>query len=135
MKEKLKNITVEEYTSPCPDTVTSNTTVDEIIKIMDGHEFRHLPVVDDGKLVGIISQRDIISMLGRGFANQITAAEIMTDRPYTVYESTPIEEVAYSMSENKFGCALVLDSNQKLAGIFTTTDALNALIEVVRGDI
>lgn len=135
MNEKLKNIMVEEFTSPCPDTIDVNTTAQEIIKIMDEHDYRHLPVTNEGRVVGIISQRDIINVIGRGFSAHVKASDIMTEHPYMVTENTPIEEVAFTMSENKIGCALVIDESQCLSGIFTTTDALNALVEVVRGEI
>jgi acetoin utilization protein AcuB len=134
-ERKLRDINVEEFTSPCPFTVNPDTKADEIISMMFEHHFRHVPVTENNKPVGIISQRDIIQKLRTENAGATTAKDMMTPEPYQIYENTPIEEVAFHMSDHKFGCALVLDESGELAGIFTTTDALNALVEVVRGDI
>ena len=62
------------------------------------------------------------------------AADIMAADPVTVSVSAPLDEVAYTMSEKKIGSVIVNDQNGKLLGIFTATDALNALIEIVRRD-
>lgn len=131
---KFKNITVDDYTSPCPIVANVDTKIDQIIAMMNDHDFRHIPVMSQNRIAGIISQRDIINLMGKDYDNGLFASDIMTQNPYRVLESTPIEEVAFHMSENKIGCALVLDPNQELVGIFTTTDALNALVEVVRGE-
>ena len=56
----------------------------------------------------------------------------MSPQPFIVSSETPLEEVALSMSRQKFGSALVRDEKDQTLGIFTVTDALNALIEVLR---
>ena len=56
----------------------------------------------------------------------------MAEHPLTVSASLPLDEVAYAMSERRVGSAIVNDEKGELLGIFTATDALNALIEIVR---
>ena len=58
----------------------------------------------------------------------------MQKEPYLVSADTKLSEVAFYMSKNKYGSALVMNPDGDL-GIFTSTDALNALVEVLRGDI
>ncbi|HOM14314.1 MAG TPA: CBS domain-containing protein, partial [Rubrivivax sp.] len=53
-------------------------------------------------------------------------------QPLTVNAAAPLDEVAYAMSERKVGSAIVNDENGEFLGIFTATDALNALIELTR---
>ncbi|MNJ78179.1 CBS domain protein [compost metagenome] len=56
----------------------------------------------------------------------------MAEEPLCVNAATPLDEVALLMSENKVGSVIVKDEEGELLGIFTATDALNALIEIVR---
>ncbi len=132
---RLTQITVEEYTSPCPITVGPYTTIKDLISLFEEKGIRHIPVLDKGEIVGIVSQRNVTQVykhLDEG--EEIFAKDVMIKEPLTVYEQTPLEEVAFLMSENKIGSVLVLDQEGKLSGIFTSTDALNSLFEIIRGD-
>ena len=59
----------------------------------------------------------------------------MTPAPYTVLPDTPLDEVVYNMSKQKIGSTIVKSDEDEYIGIFTSTDALNALLEVLRGDV
>lgn len=132
--EKIKNLTVEEFTTPCPKVVSPDTTLAELESLIQEEGFRHIPVEDKGKVVGIISERDIFSAYRSENNGNMKAEDIMHKDPYTVHSDTKISEVAFHMSTNKYGSALVSSNGGEL-GIFTSTDALNALVEVLRGDI
>lgn len=127
------NLPVEEFTTPDPITVTEDMTIDELSMLMSEHGIRHLPVVRDGMPVGVISDRDVRLFTGLSVAEkfQVSAGDIMSPEPLTVNSTTPLDEVAFLMSENKVGSVIVLEDGQ-LLGIFTATDALNALIEIIR---
>lgn len=58
----------------------------------------------------------------------------MTRSPYSASIDAPLEEIALELSNRKFGSVLVYDRNDKFYGIFTATDALNALVEILRND-
>lgn len=132
----MKNISVEEFTSPCPVTVKVSTPFHEIVRIMESREIRHIPVLSEENLpIGIISDRDVNLALSFHENKKISAEEVMTPEPYTVREETSLEEVALNMSKEKIGSALVVNAEGKLVGVFTSTDALNALIEIIRGDV
>jgi len=128
------NVPVEEFTTPDPITATEDTTIDDLRHLMEKHGIRHLPVVRGDTVVGVISDRDVRLVLGLAVAekHQVRAADIMAVAPLTVSATTPLDEVAYAMSDKKVGSVLVKDEDGKFLGIFTTTDALNALIEIVR---
>ncbi len=128
------NIPVEEFTTPDPITAVETTPISDIVKLMKEHGVRHLPILRNGVAVGIISDRDaqVISGLSVREKIQIQASDIMVANPVTVSAQDSLEDVAFLMSQKKIGSVLVTDDSDSLLGIFTVTDALNALIEIVR---
>lgn len=134
MREKFQRLTVDEFTSPDPITVTKNTPLNEILRIMKENNFRHVPVVEGKKAVGIISDRDVSLVRGLNLEKKLTAEEIMTPNPYTVKSTTSLEAACFALSNKKVGSAIVCDEAGEIYGIFTSTDALNAMVEVLRGD-
>lgn len=125
---------VEEFTTPNPVTATEDADITELVSLMKANGIRHLPIVRGSKVVGIISDRDLRLAAGlytRG-KMEIKAHEIMVVEPITVSAETSLDEVAFEMSKNKIGSVIVNDENDNFLGIFTATDALNALIEIAR---
>ena len=129
------NITVDEFVSPIDTYVSGETTVGEIYKMMEKNAWRHIPITENKKPVGILSDRDIYLLQSVPNAMDFKAKSVMVKNPYTVELGTKIEEVALEMSKKKIGSALVINAEGELDGIFTSTDGLNALIEVVRGEV
>jgi|SRR5690606_7295897 len=131
---QVTRVPVEEFTTPDPITATEEMTIDEVRELMETHGIRHLPVLRGEAVVGVISERDVrlASNLTVAEKFQVRAADLMAADPLTVSAATPLDEVAYAMSENKVGSVIVKDEDDRLLGIFTATDALNALIETVR---
>lgn len=133
MKWKIR---VEEYTTPYPITVNEELSIDELNRLMQTHDVRHLPVMRDGAVVGVISDRDL--RLANGLSAQhkiqISAGDLMTTDPITVSADTPLDEVAIEMADRKIGSVIVIDEDGELFGIFTLTDALDALIEISGSD-
>lgn len=129
------NLPVEEYTTPNPVTAGEDMLIDDLRRLMEEHGIRHLPIVRGGTVVGVISDRDARLVAGLDFEKklQVRAADIMASDPLAVSAATPLDEVAYAMSEQKIGSVIVNDENGQFLGIFTVTDALNALIEIARG--
>ena len=127
------NVSVEEYTTPNPITAKEEASVDELASLMKEHGIRHLPITRDGKVVGVVSERDLKVVIGLDFKEkaQVRAADIMAKDPVTVSAEASLDEVAFEMSKCKIGSVIVNENNQ-LLGIFTVTDALNALIEIAR---
>lgn len=127
-------IPVDEYTTPSPLTVDSRATVPLIRDIMREYGVRHVPVVDERKAVGIISDRDLRILDHCEGTDAITAYDVMVKDPYTVESGTSLEDVVLQMSKHKIGSAVV-SANGEIVGIFTSTDALNALVEILRGQM
>jgi acetoin utilization protein AcuB len=131
------SVPVNEFTTPDPITVKEDMLIDDLRQLMEKHGIRHLPVVRGDTVVGVISDRDVRLFSGLTVAEkfQVQAADIMATDPLTVSASTPLDEVAYAMSEKKVGSVIVKDEDDQFLGIFTVTDALNALIEIVRAGV
>lgn len=131
----MKNVSVDEYTTPSPIVVKPQQSLKEIQEIFRSENIRHMPIVDEGRVVGILTDRDIklLSSLFEDLSS-ITAQSVMTKDPYTVEPDASLESVVFHMSKEKIGSAIVQSSTDDYLGIFTSTDALNALLEVLRGE-
>ena len=129
--------------TPDPQTVMPDTTLMEILALMNNEGYRQVPVVDRaGILLGIITDRDIRLAMNSSVLNvelskqlslleNVTAAECMTPNPLTVDADTPIYEVAEMLNMHKFGALPVMRHN-RLVGIITVTDFLNYIIAQTR---
>lgn len=93
---------------------------------------RHLPVFDEGKLAGVVSDRDIAMIAGvtQLDLQRTSVAEIMQTELFTVPLSAPLHEVSRELSTRKIGSAIVVDDG-KVVGIVTTTDLLSALSDLL----
>lgn len=102
---------------------------------MNIDNIRHLVVLGDGDIVGVLSNRDISVALAVPGADRkkLTVRDAMSERPYMCPENTPISEVAQVMEAHRWGCAIVVDGSEAV-GVFTTTDALRALRALATGE-
>jgi CBS domain-containing protein len=107
--------------------------------IMEMGRIRHLPVMKDDKLVGIVSQRDLfrssLSTLLRHdrsdvdlFEESVNMKEIMTDKVVTVSQDLSLKEAAALMLTKKIGCMPVVDEEGRLLGLITETDVLRCFV-------
>ena len=136
LMNRVKQITVEEYTTPSPISVSPDENLQTVKEILKKEGIRHMPVVKNNVVVGILSDRDVklIESCFEDISN-LKVNYVMTPDPYTVTPDTPLEEVVFNMSKNKIGSAIVQAPEEDYVGIFTSTDALNALLEVLRGEV
>lgn len=127
---------VGDYMSKTALCIALEADLEEAVRMMQEHGFRHLPVMDGDKLVGVVSDRDlaIVESLLPGEWERICVAEAMTPEPYCVTPDAALWKVARHMAQMKFGCAVVTDPGGAVLGLFTTTDALKVLADVARAD-
>jgi acetoin utilization protein AcuB len=124
--------TVQKYMTVLPHTIGKDQTLAAAEKMMSKYRVRHLPVLDGGRLVGVLTDRDVklVETFKDVDAEKVTVEEAYTPDPYTTSPSAPLSEVCAEMASHKYGCVLVLD-NHKLVGIFTWVDALKAFNELM----
>jgi acetoin utilization protein AcuB len=125
------DILVEEFTSACPITIGPNEGLKNAYKLMQENQIRHLPVLEDGAICGVLSERDLLANYGKAWSENLRAKDIMSSSVLTAYTNDSLGKVAYRLSKEKKGSAIILDLEENFYGIFTTTDALNALVEIV----
>ena len=87
----------------------------------------HLPVIEKGEAVGVISDRDLQFIKEFSHNDEILCEDIMTDEPYTVGLETSVSEMSRQMLERRINSTLICDEAGMVIGIFTTTDALKIL--------
>lgn len=126
------NLKIDDCMSPSPYSIETGQTMAQAHAIMRAHQIRHLPVLNEGRLVGLVSSRDLLLMetLEDVDPTKVNVDEAMTEPPYTVEVGTQLREVALNMYSRKFGSAVVMDGD-KVVGVFTTVDALRVLANVL----
>lgn len=117
----------------CPLTIGRAESLAAAHRIMRAHRIRHLPVMDQETLVGIVSLRDLhlIETLADVDPEMVLVEDAMIEEPYRVSPDTPLEEVARQMAEHRSSSAIVVDETGGVVGMFTTVDALAALAAVL----
>ena len=118
---------IQKYMTYTPLFIEKGAPLLEAANLMNNNNIRHLPVLYNGKIEGILSTKDInlIRTLKDVDITKLKVYDCFTPNPYTVRPTTPLTEVLDEMAEKKYGCVLV-DDNEKLVGIFTWIDALIA---------
>lgn len=119
--------------------IASDATLPEAHKMMRDEEIRRLPVVDNGRLVGIVTLGDVreaepssatsLSVWELNYLlSKLTIKEIMTPNPITVRTTNTVGEAAKVMLENRIGGVPVVDERGKLAGIITESDIFSMVV-------
>ena len=122
-------------------TITPDMPIVDALNLMKSERIRRTPVVKDGRLVGIVSDKDLlnaspspVSSLSVWEMNyllsKITINEVMTKKVLTITEDTPIEEAARIMADNKVG-GLPVMRDDHVVGIITETDLFKVFLELM----
>jgi acetoin utilization protein AcuB len=124
---------IARYMTSSPHSVGLEQPLDVAHRMMKEHGIRHLPVLEAGKLVGLLSQRDLYltEALEPMDTKSVRVDQAMTQDAYCVTRDESLESVATTMAERKLGCAVVMDG-PKVVGLFTTVDALRAIVALVQ---
>lgn len=125
---KPQRIAIQTLMTPQPVTIGRTESLATAHELMREHAVRHLPVLEHGELVGVVTQRDLYlleTIAGVDLRKDIVD-EAMSSDAYAVAPDAPLEDVAAAMAENRYGCAVVIERG-RVIGIFTATDALRVL--------
>lgn len=122
-------------------SVSPDTPINDALAMMKKERIRRAPVMKDAKLVGIVSERDLLNASPSPVTtlsvwemnyliSKVTVKQVMTKKVITVNRDTPIEEAARIMGDNKVGGLPVVDSG-KVVGIITETDLFKIFLELM----
>ncbi len=132
-------LTVGEWMTKNPFTIEQDASVIEAIHLLKEKNIRRLPVMKKGRLVGLVTEKMLYGYMPAK-ASSLDQWELhyllsktpvkaaMNAKPHTVTADTPISEVAKLLHDRKLNGVLVVNGNGDLAGLLTTTNALEALI-------
>lgn len=124
-KGLLAQLTAANVMQPRVETLASQMTLDEAMQAFLGSHHRGFPVVDNGKLVGIITQTDLANITEHQLAGKTPLSELMTPRPVTVKAADPLTRVLYLLNHYKIS-RLPVTEGRKLVGIITRADIIRA---------
>lgn len=119
---------IEHFMTHSLHTIGVDRSVAEARALMSQHRIRHLPVLEGGELVGIVSERDLalVGSFQQLDPKNVKVEDAMSPEVFTVSLETPVGDVAQRMAREKLGSAVVLRGS-KPVGIFTCVDALGTL--------
>jgi acetoin utilization protein AcuB len=124
---------IARYMTCQPWTIGRDAKLAQAHELMREHKIRHLPVVEAGKLVGIVSERDVY-LFDRlvDLDTDVTVQDAMTVDVYAVSCEDSLDAVVERMAEHKYGCVVVMNRRDVVEGIFTTVDGMQVLADVLR---
>ncbi len=126
---------VDSVMTPFPYTIEASRSVQEARAVMESQGVRHLPVTSEGRLVGVLSDRDLklaFAVLGNSASEEpLHVGDVCNLEAYIVEYDTPLDQVMFHMTERRIGSTLVT-RNGKLVGILTTTDVCRHYGELLK---
>ena len=133
-----RNERITKIMSADPITVNATHSILDVQKLMVDHSFHHVPVVSGKKLVGMISATDLARAsyeFTDGQTHQVmldstrTIADVMQKGLVTIKETDTVRSAAQTLAKDWFHSLPVVDADENLVGIVTTTDLLNYLVD------
>jgi acetoin utilization protein AcuB len=140
-ERKVDDVRVREWMSPDPVTIEIDETVRQARELLTNHGFRHLPVVERGALVGIVSDRDVVirpralraALRDRSVEELLDDARpveaVMSAAPHVIAPDGSVEDAARLLVSRRVGALPVVDSDDGLVGIITAVDCLLASLQ------
>jgi acetoin utilization protein AcuB len=124
--------TVRAYMTESPMTVGPQVSLAEAHTIMREREVRHLPVMQGGRLIGMVTARDLalVEALADFDPKEISVDEAMSEDVYAVSPDAPLRMVTAEMADRKLGSAVIVEAG-RVVGVFTVTDACRALTQML----
>ena len=124
---------ISHYMTTQPWTIERSATLADAHAIMREHLIRHLPVLDKGRLIGVVSQGDLhlLESIAEFDLETVSVDEAMTAHPFIVTADMALDEVVEIMAKHKYGSVIVM-GREGVEGVFTAVDACRVLADVLR---
>jgi CBS domain-containing protein len=134
-KTRDAELVAGDYMTIMPIVISPDARIEDAERMLEVHEVTGLPVVDDGRLVGVISQTDILRGSGdvhsavRRRYTGLRVADLMSSPAVTVDISTPLREAARLMRDEKIHRVVVIDGDERPLGVLTSMDFVSLYAE------
>jgi acetoin utilization protein AcuB len=133
---------VQHWMTRNPITIEADTPFLEARLILKEKRIRHLPIVDGGKLIGVITDRDVKEAAPSGATTldvfelnylllKMKVRDLIKQEPVTIKPTNSVEKAALLMHDHRIGCLPVVDEAGKLIGLITQTDLLEVMVEIL----
>ena len=122
---------VAEWMVKNPIVVTLDQRVQDCVDLMREHSIRHLPVVENQRLIGLVTESDLREVFLASLVEDLTIEGVMITEPLTVTPDTEIEDAAKLIYYHKIGGLPVVDEYSQVVGILTVADLVEAFIELM----
>ncbi len=117
--------------TPLPHTIEASSSIHQAKAVMDAEGIRHLPVTSEGRLVGMLSERDLklaFAIAATSESEGLNVGDVCNLEAYVVEYNTPLDQVLIYLAEQRMGSALIT-RNGKLVGIITNSDIYRSYSE------
>jgi CBS domain-containing protein len=133
----MRDIPIDQVMTPDPAAVSPQTPAAEARRLLNSNVINHLPVVEDGRLVGIVSSSDFLKLHLLDGKLQIvanaTVSQIMETKVVVVRDNSTLREAAEKLSVGGFHALPVVDRKRRLVGIVTSSDLVGQLVARLDG--
>ncbi len=113
-------------------TISAREDVQYGFYLLKKHDVKQLPVIDNGNLLGIITERDLRMVIEKEYGIKIESA--MSKNLQTITENDAIETAAKIIHDNKYNALPVVDKGGQLVGIVTVTDVVEGLLNIINNE-
>ncbi len=122
---------IREIMTPNPVTISPDESIDDAFQTLLKKRFRQAPVVENGKLVGIVTDRDLRMAIFQSYVgSSLNVRDVMRFDPITISADAEVEKAARIICEKKFNALPVVSATGGLVGIVTTTDILKGILNL-----
>jgi acetoin utilization protein AcuB len=130
-----------------PATVSPEDNLETVRNILEQHGFHHVPVIESGKLAGIVSYTDYLRVIRELYGNAqerstnarllhtVLVKEVMTEHPICLAPTDTVEDALRIFNTNHFHAIPVIEDNRHLVGILSTQDLIRMLERILAPDI
>ena len=126
---------IKAVMTPFPYAVEVDEPLARALEVMEQNDVRHLPILEQGRPWGVLTERAVRVALGPAVASPMAQSlrvrDVATEDAYAVDLNAPLDVVVMQMAERRLDCALVV-KDERLAGIFTMSDACRTLGDLLR---
>ncbi|MBD2299841.1 chloride channel protein [Nostoc sp. FACHB-190] len=130
----LAQLSAAEVMQRRVETLSSQMSIDEAVQAFSQSHHRNFPILDNGKVVGIITQKDLVTNASQQIKGNTTISDIMTPEPVTVSPTATLAYVLHILNRHNLSC-LPVTEGRKLVGIITRSDIIRVEAERLSGQI